>query len=380
MKKSEVKTKLDKLRWQYDLVYQRMWIAKKSGKDYSKHEKELKDLKEQIDKETGLAPGHRTVHELDRNGYKQEFVPTKEYLDSMPDLQNSQFIGTPIDFVGIEGLKIPLKIKQKEGGVQEVICDITGTVSLDAAKRGINMSRILRSLQKTTKDAATFDINDLEKVLKAYQKDLDTFDAHILMNFPYRIWQQSLRSVDDNGEANGGWLYYNVTFDCNLDVDGEFKKIIWLDYTYSSACPCSTELSMHAQETRGVYAIPHSQRSVARLGLEMGSTLVWIEDIVAMCKKAIPTEVQVFVKREDEQAFAELNGANTIFVEDAVRKLAKLLEDNSAVMDFKIMCSHFESLHKSNAISVITRGRHRTGAVSIFNHHVSLEEWKSLKG
>lgn len=384
MKKSDIKTKLDELRWQYDLTYQKLWIQKKKSPDkrdldkIKTLEEKLGELKSQIDQQTGLAPGHRTVHELDRSAYKDEFIPSTDYLDSMPDLQNSQFIGSPIDFVGIEGMKIPLKIKQKSGGTQEVICDITGTVSLDAAKRGINMSRILRSLQKTTKDAVTFDINDLERVLKAYQKDLDTFDAHILMNFQYRLWQPSLRSTDDEGNPNGGWQYYNVTFDTNLDVNGEFKKIIWVDYVYSSACPCSTELSLHASEVRGVYAIPHSQRSVARLGLEMGNSIVWIEDIIAMCKKAIPTEVQVFVKREDEQAFAELNGANTIFVEDAVRKLGKILEDDPKIMDYKVICSHFESLHKSNAISVITRGIHRSGAVSIFNHHVSLEEWKSL--
>ena len=379
MKKSEIKTELDQLKYDYMRAYQRLWEARKKGKDLKEYEKCLASLKEKIDKITGLAPGHRTVHELDRSEYKQEFVPTKEYLDSMPDLQNSQFIGTPIDFVGIEGLKIPLKIRQKEGGTQEVICDVTGTVSLDAAKRGINMSRILRTLQKTTKGAVTFDINDLEKVLKAYQKDLETFDAHILMNFQYRLWQPSLRSVNDEGNPNGGWQYYNVTFDTNLDVSGEFKKIIWIDYVYSSACPCSTELSMHAQETRGVYAIPHSQRSVARLGLEMGNNILWIEDIIHMCKKAIPTETQVFVKREDEQAFAEMNGANTIFVEDAVRKLGKVLEDNSSVMDFKIICSHYESLHSHQAISVITRGRRRDGGVSIFNHHVTFSEWKSLK-
>jgi GTP cyclohydrolase FolE2 len=33
----------------------------------------------------------------------------------------------------------------------------------------------------------------------------------------------------------------------------------------------------------------------------------------------VPTETQVMVKREDEQAFAELNAANPIFVEDAAR-------------------------------------------------------------
>lgn len=383
MKKSEIKNELDQLRWDYDLTYQKIWTQKKKKNPDQKKIQELEgqlfSLKQKIFAlDTEKRFGQRTVYELQRTPQTQEFVPTKEYLESMPDLQNSEFIGTPIDFVGIEGIQIPINIKQKNGGYQEVICDITGTVSLDAHKRGINMSRILRSLQKESNKVITFDINSLEQVLKAYQKDLESFDAHILMNFQYRIWQPSLRSVNDENQKEGGWQYYNITFDTNLDVTGEFKKILWVDYVYSSACPCSTELSLHAAECRGIFAIPHSQRSVARIGMEMGNTIVWIEDVIEKCQKAIPTEVQVFVKREDEQAFAELNGANTIFVEDAVRKLANILEDDSKILDFKIMCSHRESLHHHNAVSVITRGRHRLDKPSIFNHHVTLEEWKSL--
>jgi hypothetical protein len=39
----------------------------------------------------------------------------------------------------------------------------------------------------------------------------------------------------------------------------------------------------------------------------------------------VPTETQVMVKREDEQAFAELNAANPIFVEDAARLFCEAL-------------------------------------------------------
>ena len=95
-----------------------------------------------------------------------------------------------------------------------------------------------------------------------------------------------------------------------------------LDYVYSSTCPCSLELSEHARRTRNQIATPHSQRSVARVSVELvGDDVLWFEDLVELCNAAIPTETQVMVKREDEQAFAELNGSNPIFVEDAVRLL-----------------------------------------------------------
>lgn len=310
------------------------------------------------------------VKDLKRN-YDECFKPSQEYLDSMPDLQNEDFIGIPIDFVGIHNFHVPIRIKEKSGDTQEVMASITGTVSLDANHAGINMSRIIRSFYKSKDDI--FDINKLEEVLRNYQKDLKTFDAHILMNFKYRIWQDALRSIKEDGTPEGGWQYYNVTFDCNLDVTGEFKKIMHFDYIYSSACPCSTALSEHAAIQREVYGIPHSQRSIARISVEFDK-LIWIEDLLDMCNKALTTETLVFCKRQDEQAFAEKNGAQPKFVEDAIRHMAEILNDSVNVEDYKIICSHRESLHSHDAVAVITKGKQN----SIFNHHVTLGEWQSM--
>ena len=134
-----------------------------------------------------------------------------------------------------------------------------------------------------------------------------------------------------------------------------------------------TALSKHAGLTRGVYGIPHSQRSNARLSIEFDK-LIWIEDVLEMCNKALTTETLVFCKRQDEQAFAEKNGAQPKFVEDAIRYLANELNENTDVKDYKVICSHQESLHSHDAVAVITKGV----PGSIFNHHVTLGEWQSM--
>ena len=315
---------------------------------------------------------NKEVKVLDlKREYDDTFKPDQEYLDSMPDLQNGEYQDTPIDFVGIEGFHLPLQVIEKNGGTQEVKASITGTVSLEAEKRGINMSRIIRSFYKSKDDV--FSCDHLEKILRDYKKDLDSFDAHILMNFSYRIWQDALRSVREDNTPEGGWQYYNVTFDVNLDATGEFKKIVWVDFIYSSACPCSTELSQHAALERGVFGIPHSQRSIARVGLEFDQS-IWIEDIVDMCRKALTTETLVFCKRQDEQAFAEKNGAQPKFVEDAIRYLKHEFDRCVNIKDYKIICLHAESLHSHSAISVSTKGISK----SIFNHHVTLGELKDV--
>ena len=311
------------------------------------------------------------VSELKRE-YDKDFVPSQEYLDSMPDLQNGEFSDIPIDFVGIHNFHLPIRIREKDGSTQEVKASITGEVSLQAFKRGINMSRIIRTFYKNKDDI--FDSKQLEKILRDYKKDLDSFDAHILMNFDYRVWQDALRSKKEDGTPEGGWQYYNVTFDMNLDRDGEFKKILWLDFVYSSACPCSTELSIHAEMNRGVFCIPHSQRSVARIGIEFDND-VWLEDLIKDCQESLQTETLVYCKRPDEQAFAEKNGASPKFVEDAIRLLKHKLNENEQIKDYKIICSHQESLHSHDAIAVTTKGIKN----SIFNHHVTLGEWRSMR-
>jgi GTP cyclohydrolase I len=62
------------------------------------------------------------------------------------------------------------------------------------------------------------------------------------------------------------------------------------------------------------------------------------------------------VKREDEQAFAELNGAHIKFVEDAARLLYRELATDARIADFEVACSHLESLHSHDAVSVICKG------------------------
>ncbi len=315
------------------------------------------------------------VKDLERK-YDVDFVPSKEFLDGMPDLQNSDFEGVPIEFVGIRNFHLPIRIKERNGGTQEVMVNIVGTCSVDSHTKGLNMSRIIRDWNPNKDDI--FDINKLEVILKRYQEHQHSFDAHILMNFKYRIWQESLRSTVTNQHneivKNGGWQYYNVTFDVNLDETGEFKKIIWVDFIYSSTCPCSTELSMYNMYERGKYGVPHSQRSIARVGVEFKDNLVWIEDLVDYLRNCLTTEVQVFVKREDEMAFAEKCGADQKFCEDAARRIAEELNKHNEILDYKAIILHLESLHAFDAASVITKGIRK----SIFNHHVTLGEWDDL--
>ena len=285
--------------------------------------------------------------------YPADFVADSTYRNGLPDLQNGpesliRGAKSEIQHVGISNFRLPIRFHTRGGGDIQLETSVTGSVSLEANKKGINMSRIMRSFYKHAELEFSFEV--MEGVLTSYLKDLETYDARIQMRFSYPMLKTSLRS------GLQGYQYYNVSLEM-VTTDEGTQRIVHLDYVYSSTCPCSLELSEHARRTRQQIATPHSQRSVARVSVELvGDEMLWFEDLVDLCNAAIPTETQVMVKREDEQAFAELNGANPIFVEDAVRLLCQTLENDARIGDFRVVASHQESLHSHDAVSILTKG------------------------
>ena len=285
--------------------------------------------------------------------YPQDFAVTDAYKDGLPDLQNgpaSLIVGAKqvIQHVGISNFRLPVSYRTRDNGPLTLETSVTGTVSLEAEKKGINMSRIMRSFYAHAERDFSFGV--IEHALEDYKRDLGSFDARIQMRFSFPVKVESLRS------GLSGWQYYDIALEL-VDKAGVRKRLMHLDFVYSSTCPCSLELSEHARMTRGQLATPHSQRSVARISVEaVGAECLWFEDLIEIARAAVPTETQVMVKREDEQAFAELNAANPIFVEDAARSFCAALQDDPRIGDFRIVASHQESLHSHDAVSVLPEG------------------------
>jgi GTP cyclohydrolase I len=289
-----------------------------------------------------------------KRGYDRKFRSTPAHRASLPDMMHVAHdaihgANVPIQQVGIHNFRLPLKYRTKAGRIVTLETSVTGTVSLEAELKGINMSRIMRSFYDHKHGVITGEW--MGKILKAYLRRVETKDARLKVKFSYPMLHPSLRS------DLAGWQFYDVAFEGVMTRDGRYRRFMHFDFVYSSACPCSAELAEHARDTRGVYGVPHSQRSKARVVLEAAEgRKIWIEDVHAHCLNALQTETQVMVKREDEQAFAELNGAYLKFVEDAARLLYREFDGDQRIVDFRIACSHLESLHSHDAVSVICKG------------------------
>lgn len=75
--------------------------------------------------------------------------------------------------------------------------------------------------------------------------------------------------------------------------------------------------------------------------------------------------LQTAVRRADEQAFARLNGANLMYVEDAARRVQAALAQHYA--QARVTVRHMESLHPHDAVA-------QAGKLACAFHPTTVEE------
>jgi GTP cyclohydrolase IB len=295
----------------------------------------------------GGAPRHSPRYDV---GFKM----SPAYQASLPDMMEAVDAipgrAVAIQQVGVSNFKLPLKHQVRGSkALRELETSVTGTVSLAANLKGINMSRVVRSFYDRSETPVSADF--VATILHAYRAEVGALAARLRLDFSFPMRQQALRS------GLSGWQYYPAAYLGRIAEDGTVRRFVELDFVYSSACPCSAELAEHARDTRGIYAVPHNQRSKARAVVELAPGAKFhVEDLRDHLLRALVTETQVMVKREDEQAFAELNGAHLKFVEDAARLIYAELAGDARIVDFNVACSHLEALHSHDAVSVICKG------------------------
>ena len=279
----------------------------------------------------------------------------------LPDL-----FGVDIDKVGINRFRIPLTFKHSDGTLMNHDSEVSMYIYFPKGKAGINMSRLYQILQDEA-DGSTVSQKLFNDILGRFRKDMrDEEDdplfeqAYLKMRFKYPLKQKALKS------DRHGWQYYETILEGREDKDGKVRMFLTVCYEYSSTCPCSLSMSKQYEyeheknlttEGNGM-AVPHSQRSEARCTVEIENIdEFFVENVVELLRKAIPTETQSFVKRVDEQAFAVLNAQNPMFVEHATRRLSQALNDEDKIVDWVVSVEHWESLHSHNAVAVIRKNK-----------------------
>jgi GTP cyclohydrolase I len=278
--------------------------------------------------------------------------------DDIPDPQNfhyNEHAAIPIPKVGIKKLLLPINIQRRSGDVITVKGDVSAYVSLDSTEaRGINMSRLARGFYDHVDGKGRIGLLNLIDVVHDYKAKVPANDGYLKVRFDYPYKQKHWR------EDHEGWLYYPVTFEVR-DVGGVQKTFLTVVYTYNSACPCSYELARYSREQLNTPAISHSQRSEATVTVEFdpyADNLLWIEDIIDICRTVQPAEVlSGIVTRVGEFSMAQQVASieNIGFIEDVLRKFWKRFNDEPRAIDFSVGVCHFESLNDNYAAGFINK-------------------------
>ncbi len=274
-------------------------------------------------------------------------------------LLNTQYSG--INWVGMSKIQSFI-----EDDGRHIPVELDLYVNLLPGHRGIHMSRLYQMQmdfilgRKISSQALKgFLLNSI------ISQDGISNQARLKIVYSHLRMTKSLKSGSD------GFRNYPLAIQAEAHKDGSFKMRLQFILTYSSTCPQSSKLAkeyfknqqLTGSDLEAWYrsdqifpATPHAQRShmTVEVVLNADSDLnisQWIEQI----EKCLQTPVQTAVKKADEMEFARLNGENPLFCEDAVRKVAQLLDSNLSFTGYQISADHLESLHPHNASSQISK-------------------------
>lgn len=294
----------------------------------------------------------------------------------LPDVAaDAVALARPLDWVGMDGIALPLRVQSDDGSTIQVAAAVDVAVDLvDAAARGIHMSRLYLQLQQALASEPVTPAG-LRRVLQLFvesQRGAST-RARLAIRYDHLLLRKALAS------DNAGWKRYPLVIEAEL-LDGHLHLALRFAVEYSSTCPASAALSrqLNAERfaadfaaarplstavvhdwlasERGLAATPHAQRSRANIRVELKPAfeVLPVTALIDAVEAALATPVQTAVKREDEQAFAELNAANLMFCEDAARRVAAALSHDPRVLRFDATVSHLESLHAHDAVARVS--------------------------
>lgn len=317
---------------------------------------------------------------------------TAEFL---PDMQKTQtgFYKKKIAKVGVRGIKQYLPIQMKDGTIQKPVADISSYCSLDETFKGINMSRITRTINKVLQEHK----EDGFRGLEAFVKEL--VDAHqspeVYIKAKFKLILPNETPMTD--------IYSQEPIDVIIEsqcLNGIYKTFLTVKSVGMSLCPCSKEMSLLKNnltdlESEILDSIKvscvnlydkimmsgfgaHNQRSHIDIKVELlKNQTLWIEDIYKIANIASSCHTRSVLKRpdekyetevsylggyfDDEKNFIKVEGNGPKFTEDIARDVAEQLDKelDKTINDYVIVINNEESIHTGDimATSILNAGR-----------------------
>ena len=255
-----------------------------------------------------------------------------EDVQSRPDTRQ-----IAINKVGIKSVRHPVRVADKDAGVQHTIANFNMYVYLPQHFKGTHMSRFLEILNGYERE---FSVESFEGMMRQMVSKLEAESGYVEMSFPYFI----NKTAPVSGVQS--LMDYEVTFIGEIDK-GEYRQTMKVVVPVTSLCPCSKKISDYGA---------HNQRSHVTITARTNS-FVWIEEVVRMAEEQASCELYGLLKRPDEKYVTERAYDNPKFVEDMVRDVAAVLNADTRIDAYVVESENFESIHNHSAYALIERDK-----------------------
>ena len=249
-----------------------------------------------------------------------------------------------IDKVGIKDIRHPVRVGDRNEGEQHTVATFNMYVYLPHNFKGTHMSRFVQILNSHEREIS---VGSFKEMLREMAERLESEAGHIEMRFPY--------FVNKRAPVTGvqSLLDYDVTF------IGEIRKgrpvmYIKVVVPVTSLCPCSKEISEFGA---------HNQRSHVTVQVR-NRGFMWIEEIIDLVEAQASCELFGLLKRPDEKYVTERAYNNPKFVEDMVRDVARVLNEDDRVGAYVVESENFESIHNHSAYALIERDKEEEARVA----------------
>lgn len=264
--------------------------------------------------------------------------------EALEDVQNrADHRQTPIDQVGVSGLRYPITVLDRTQTSQRTVATLTLSVGLPHDTKGTHMSRFIEVLERHRGEIT---VRTLPEVLRDLQQTLEAESARMEVRFPY--------FCERRAPVSG--VKALMDYDCAFvgETHGDLMDfVLGVAVPVSSLCPCSKAISDYGA---------HNQRGLIRI--ETRSTeIIWIEELIDVAEGSASTPVYALLKRDDERHLTMRAYDNPVFVEDMVRNAAVRLRADPRITWFRVRVENHESIHNHNAFAQVswTRPEERAG-------------------
>lgn len=249
-----------------------------------------------------------------------------------------------LDRVGVAGLSHPIVVLDRATEKQRTIGTFTMSVSLPREQKGTHMSRFVEVLNDHHGEVT---MRTVPAILRDLRARLDASSARMEVEFPYFLE----RAAPVSGAT--ALMDYACAFIGELR-EGVDDFVLRVRVPVTSLCPCSKAIS-----ERGA----HNQRGYITISVrtdldECGDPqLVWIEELIGVAERSASAPVYPLLKRPDEAYVTVQAYDNPVFVEDMVRNVARVLQDDPRIRWFEVHAENHESIHNHAAFAQVAWGR-----------------------